>query len=970
MNQLPGVVHTSLKLTRNLIGGALLLALGLALGTTTAQATNETWIADTGTFGIAANWNTGLAPVNGDKTLFTNENSITVSLSANTPTLDSTVISNHTGVVTINANGFTWQATNAFRVGIADSTSTVYLASGTLTVADTTGVASGQLRIGDATTNLPNLNCVGVLIVTNGTVRADGGILGANSNSVGTLVISGNGVYTDGGVNNGSTLTVGSSSGLNQLIVTNGGKLFVDGTLTVGNNLGATNNSFLLSGPNSATTITSSGDLKFAGTGGSLIISNGAKLFETGSLLFGSACNANTGLVTGVGSSLIAQGSVQIGTSSSGGTNNLFTVQDGAFISCGGTFAFGNNSFHIHDGFVMGGIGSVSTGVFIVVRSASNNTNHDSNFMTVTNAFLSCNYLNPQGPIETIAILGKATLELTNSISIAVPAGSSNSVNFGCINGTLLINGGTLDNRITADNVGGISVGGSGGNSLIITNGGILLSGNGTIGAGSSYNTGLVSGVSSVWSNFSNIANYTNVLIVGANAGSSNGNYLAVTDGGSLFDGGNLLVGNNVTSAVNTVAFGGPGALSTINIRAALRVGSAGGTSNNQVTVSNATVTCGSILVGQPTGQTFNFTFTTNAGSVVVTNFCTSTNGLIVASVLTNCTPTVTPNSAFNVMTISSGTVTAGLIRVVGTNTLVYSGGTLLFTNLQVDGIMTGVATVNVPNGSTLQGVGSVANPVTVASGGIIAPGDSVGTLTISNNLVLSTTSVLNYEMGSTANADKLVVVGNLTLDGMLNINTNVSGTFGVGNYTLITYTGTLIDNGLIAPTPFPGLAYTIVAGSGSVVLQVTASGGGDPYSTTWVTHYGLSGGNAAGTADPLGKGMSNTNQFLAGFNPTNAAAYVHITGIAKTNANTDIRVDFLGASGDNTYTGGPISRTNVLEFTTGTGGSYNSNSFVSTGVSVVLSGGTGLGTLTNMVDPGGATAGAARYYRVRVLVP
>jgi hypothetical protein len=144
----------------------------------------------------------------------------------------------------------------------------------------------------------------------------------------------------------------------------------------------------------------------------------------------------------------------------------------------------------------------------------------------------------------------------------------------------------------------------------------------------------------------------------------------------------------------------------------------------------------------------------------------------------------------------------------------------------------------------------------------------------------------------------------------------------------------------------------------------------------TWQTNYFTSGELAnpafsGPNADPLGKGMSNTNQFLAGFNPTNAAAYLHITSVSKTNSSTDIRVDYLGASGDSTYSPGFASRTNVLEFTAGTGnGSYNSNGFASAGVTDILSGGVGLGTLTNMVDPGGATNKPSRYYRVRVLVP
>jgi hypothetical protein len=121
--------------------------------------------------------------------------------------------------------------------------------------------------------------------------------------------------------------------------------------------------------------------------------------------------------------------------------------------------------------------------------------------------------------------------------------------------------------------------------------------------------------------------------------------------------------------------------------------------------------------------------------------------------------------------------------------------------------------------------------------------------------------------------------------------------------------------------------------------------------------------------ADPLGKGMSNTNQLLAGFNPTNAAAYLHVISIAKTNT-TDVKVTYLGANGDSTYAGGPASRTNVLEFTAGTASGGYSNNFASTGQTNVLSGGTGIGIVTNMTDLGGATNKPSRYYRVRVLLP
>jgi hypothetical protein len=188
----------------------------------------------------------------------------------------------------------------------------------------------------------------------------------------------------------------------------------------------------------------------------------------------------------------------------------------------------------------------------------------------------------------------------------------------------------------------------------------------------------------------------------------------------------------------------------------------------------------------------------------------------------------------------------------------------------------------------------------------------------------------------------------------------------------LFTHTNTV--SGTLAVGTLPaGFTATVSTNTLPLVqLIVTASGGGDPY-TTWQNQYfGCTGcAQAQGGADPFGKGMSNTNQFLAGFDPTNRTAYVHITAIAKTNSSTDVRVDYLGASGNSSTTPPMASRTNVLEFTTGTpNGSYATNNFATANVTNILSGGAGQGTLTNMVDPGGATNTPSRYYRVRVLVP
>ena len=69
-------------------------------------------------------------------------------------------------------------------------------------------------------------------------------------------------------------------------------------------------------------------------------------------------------------------------------------------------------------------------------------------------------------------------------------------------------------------------------------------------------------------------------------------------------------------------------------------------------------------------------------------------------------------------------------------------------------------------------------------------------------------------------------------------------------------------------------------------------------------------------SADPFGHGVINAAEFAAGFNPTNPETYPHIISVAPQGG--DMNITYLGANGDSTYAGGPASRTNVLEFTTG----------------------------------------------------
>ena len=133
----------------------------------------------------------------------------------------------------------------------------------------------------------------------------------------------------------------------------------------------------------------------------------------------------------------------------------------------------------------------------------------------------------------------------------------------------------------------------------------------------------------------------------------------------------------------------------------------------------------------------------------------------------------------------------------------------------------------------------------------------------------------------------------------------------------------------------------------------------------SWESRYGV----AADASDPFGRGFNNLTSFLAGFNPTNEAAYLHIIGIGKTNG-ADLVITYLGANGDNSYEGGPLMLTNILEVAPSLAGGGFSNAFLVRSLTNILGGGNGLGVVTNAVDVGGGAGAPARFYRIRVLVP
>ncbi|HUI08212.1 MAG TPA: PKD domain-containing protein [Verrucomicrobiae bacterium] len=109
--------------------------------------------------------------------------------------------------------------------------------------------------------------------------------------------------------------------------------------------------------------------------------------------------------------------------------------------------------------------------------------------------------------------------------------------------------------------------------------------------------------------------------------------------------------------------------------------------------------------------------------------------------------------------------------------------------------------------------------------------------------------------------------------------------------------------------------------------------------------------------ADPFGKGMSNTNQYLAGLNPTNPASVFRITSVV-TDSNNNVLITWSTAG----------VRTNAVQVSSGDASGDYSNDFQDSSGATTVINITG-DTTTNYTDVGGATNSPARYYRIR-LVP
>lgn len=174
----------------------------------------------------------------------------------------------------------------------------------------------------------------------------------------------------------------------------------------------------------------------------------------------------------------------------------------------------------------------------------------------------------------------------------------------------------------------------------------------------------------------------------------------------------------------------------------------------------------------------------------------------------------------------------AGSLTLAAANThtggVIVNQGSLLLTN--ASGSATGSGAVAVNADATLGGNGSASGVVTIAAGAILAPGNSIGTIT-AGGLTLDPDAKLHYEIGTgndlavVSASDGLVINGGaITL-----YQENTTNPFAaVGTYNLIQYSGAIGGTGissLSVANPQPGFNYAFGTAGGFVTLSITETG-------------------------------------------------------------------------------------------------------------------------------------------------
>jgi len=323
----------------------------------------------------------------------------------------------------------------------------------------------------------------------------------------------------------------------------------------------------------------------------------------------------------------------------------------------------------------------------------------------------------------------------TQTINLRVGAGNSTGgLDFGPNSGDIIYNGGTIDNgTIFLDGSSQLRVWGNSGRTLTLNKG--IINGNAT-------GTVAINGPST------SIYNTTGFTYSG-DTFVNNGTLRIAVSGAAPNTA--IRLGDDAGSAgANLNLDGGASITNIVNVRA--------GSSGTKI-IANTASTGGTATYAGSLFLDGNGTIFANSGGSVTLSGATLD--------LKNQTLTVDGSGS----TLISGTLQqstgSGKLTKNGAGTLTLSGansyvGATTVNNgiLVINGSLAASSAVSVASGATLAGAGIVNGTITVNSGGTLAPGTSIGTLTNAASPSLGGTALMEINRAASPNADKFVRSG------------------------------------------------------------------------------------------------------------------------------------------------------------------------------------------------------------------
>jgi autotransporter-associated beta strand protein len=229
-----------------------------------------------------------------------------------------------------------------------------------------------------------------------------------------------------------------------------------------------------------------------------------------------------------------------------------------------------------------------------------------------------------------------------------------------------------------------------------------------------------------------------------------------------------------VISANNSLGY--PATAAAVNLNGGALVG------NATLALDNGGANARPVVLGSNGGS-----LAATAGNTLTVDGLVSGTGALTiglsASSANNHTPGLVPGSGAG--TANASMLATGTVRLSGANTYTggttIAGGTLLVANNNGSGAGSGAVTV--AGGGTLAGNGTVSGPVTMQSGGTLAPGNPLGTLTISNRVTLEAGSTTQVQVQHSPLAASAVnSSGALMEGGTLSVSNSGASAFAAGD--------------------------------------------------------------------------------------------------------------------------------------------------------------------------------------------